>query len=183
MVSLPRTRAQEQLHSAASFPSDVMELGLSPPHCSSSPEDLYPAPGTPPGTPPPLDVPLSGEVKRSQPLPIPTSRKLLREEELRTTSLPSIPNPFPELCSPSSQTPILGGPSSARGLLPRDASCLHVSCPGKEKAGIWGCSGTGVDIVPLLWRWSGVPEGIAGAGKERTTLCPFSSHLQFLGCR
>ncbi|XP_057572419.1 growth factor receptor-bound protein 7 isoform X2 [Hippopotamus amphibius kiboko] len=105
-----------------------MELGLSPPHLSSSPEDLYLAPGTPPGTPPPPDVPLSGEVKRSQPVPIPTSRKLLREEELRSTSLPSIPNPFPELCSPPSQTPILGGPSSARGLLPRDrdTSCPHV---------------------------------------------------------
>ncbi|TEA40161.1 hypothetical protein DBR06_SOUSAS8210095, partial [Sousa chinensis] len=112
--------------SAPSSPSDVMELGLSPPHLSSSPEDLYLAPGTPPGTPPPPDVPLSGEVKRSQPLPIPTSRKLLRQEELRSTSLPSIPNPFPELCSPPSQTPILGGPSSARGLLPRDTSCPHV---------------------------------------------------------
>uniref|UniRef100_A0ABI7Z805 Growth factor receptor bound protein 7 n=1 Tax=Felis catus TaxID=9685 RepID=A0ABI7Z805_FELCA len=103
-----------------------MELGLSPPHLSSSPEDLYLTPGTPPGTPPPPDAPLPGEVKRSQPLPIPTSRNLLREEELRTSSLPSIPNPFPELCSPPSQTPILGGPSTARGLLPRDASRPHV---------------------------------------------------------
>ncbi|XP_054449808.1 growth factor receptor-bound protein 7 isoform X2 [Pteronotus mesoamericanus] len=105
-----------------------MELGLSPPHHSGSPEDPYPAPGTPgtpPGTPPPPDASLLGEVKRSQPLPIPTGRKL-REEELRTTSLPSIPNPFPELCSPPAQNPILGGPSSARGLLPRNASCPHV---------------------------------------------------------
>ncbi|KAM7068776.1 growth factor receptor-bound protein 7 [Molossus nigricans] len=102
-----------------------MELGLSPPHHSSSPEDLYPTPGTPPGTPPSPDAPLPGEVKRSQPLPILTSRKL-REEELRTTSLPSIPNPFPELCSPPSQTPIIVGPSSARGQLPRDTSCPHV---------------------------------------------------------
>ncbi|XP_032177567.1 growth factor receptor-bound protein 7 isoform X1 [Mustela erminea] len=102
-----------------------MELGLSPPQLSSSPEDLYLAPGTPPGTPPPPDAPLPGEVKRSQPLPIPT-RNLLREEELRASSLPSIPNPFPELCSPPSQTPILGGSSSARGLPPRDASCPHV---------------------------------------------------------
>ncbi|XP_077635385.1 growth factor receptor-bound protein 7 isoform X1 [Crocuta crocuta] len=104
-----------------------MELGLSPPHLSSSPEDLYLTPGTPPGTPPPPDAPLPGEVKRSQPLPIPTSRNLLREEELRTSSLPSIPNPFPELCSPPSQTPILGGSSSVRGLLPRDASRPHSS--------------------------------------------------------
>ncbi|XP_057357436.1 growth factor receptor-bound protein 7 isoform X2 [Manis pentadactyla] len=105
-----------------------MELGLSPPHLSSSPEDLYLAPGTPPGTPPLPDAPLPREVKRSQPVPIPSSshRKLLREEELQATSLPSIPNPFPELCSPPSQTPILGGPSSTRGLLPRDATCPHV---------------------------------------------------------
>lgn len=76
-------------------------------------------------------------------------RNLLREEELRATSLPSIPNPFPELCSPPSQTPILGGSSGARGLPPRDASCPHVSCLGREKAGIWGCCGAGVDTVPL----------------------------------
>uniref|UniRef100_A0A8C9P926 Growth factor receptor bound protein 7 n=1 Tax=Spermophilus dauricus TaxID=99837 RepID=A0A8C9P926_SPEDA len=109
-----------------------MELDLSPPQLSSSPEDLCPTPGTPPGTPPPQDAPLSGEVKRSQPLPIPTSRSL-PEEVGQATSLPSIPNPFPELCSPPSKTPILGGPSSARGLLPRDASCPHVSS-GKGKA-------------------------------------------------
>ena len=86
-------------------------------------------------------------------LPPTPPRKLLRQEELRSTSLPSIPNPFPELCSPPSQTPILGGPSSARGLLPRDTSCPHVSCPGKEKAGNVGCYGTGVDIVPPRRRW------------------------------
>ncbi|VTJ55275.1 Hypothetical predicted protein [Marmota monax] len=117
-------------------PLDVMELDLSPPQLSSSPEDLCPTPGTPPGTPPPQDAPLSGEVKRSQPLPIPTSRRL-PEEERQATSLPSIPNPFPELCSPPSKTPILGGPSSARGLLPRDASCPHVSSE-KGKAGLGG---------------------------------------------
>lgn len=97
-----------------------MALELSPPHLSSSPEDLYLAPGTPPGTPPLPPAPLTGEVRRSQPLPIPTRK--LREEELRATSLPSIPNPFPELCSPPSQAPILGGSSGTRGLLPRDAS-------------------------------------------------------------
>ncbi|XP_059125647.1 growth factor receptor-bound protein 7 isoform X1 [Peromyscus eremicus] len=102
-----------------------MELDLSPPHLSSSPEDVCPAPGTPPETPPPPDNPPSGDVKRSQPLPIPSSRKL-REEELQATSLPSIPNPFPELCSPPSQKPILGGSSGARGLLPRDCGRLHV---------------------------------------------------------
>ncbi|KAM9597623.1 growth factor receptor-bound protein 7 isoform 1-T3 [Trichechus inunguis] len=102
-----------------------MELDLSPPQLSSSPEDLCPTPGTPPGTPLPPSAPLSGEVNRSQPVPIPASRKFL-DEELRATSLPSIPNPFPELCSPPSQSPILGGTSSARGLLPRNASRPHV---------------------------------------------------------
>lgn len=89
--------------------------------------------------------------------PSPTSghRNLLREEELRSTSLPSIPNPFPELCSPPSQTPILGGSSGARGLLPRDASCPHVSCLGREKAGIWGCYGTEAGRVPPPWRGEG----------------------------
>lgn len=102
-----------------------MELDLSPTHLSSSPEDVCPTPGTPPETPPPPDNPPPGDVKRSQPLPIPSSRKL-REEELQATSLPSIPNPFPELCSPPSQKPILGGSSGARGLLPRDSSRLCV---------------------------------------------------------
>nr|BAG57803.1 unnamed protein product [Homo sapiens] len=115
-----------------------MELDLSPPHLSSSPEDLCPAPGTPPGTPRPPDTPLPEEVKRSQPLLIPTTGRKLREEERRATSLPSIPNPFPELCSPPSQSPILGGPSSARGLLPRDASRPHVSCPSEGKGGMHG---------------------------------------------
>lgn len=102
-----------------------MELDLSPSHLSSSPEDVCPTPGTPPETPPPPDNPSPGDVKRSQPLPIPSSRKL-REEEFQATSLPSIPNPFPELCSPPSQKPILGGSSGARGLLPRDSSRLCV---------------------------------------------------------
>lgn len=52
----------------------AMELDLSPPHLSGSPEDVCPAPGTPPETPPPPDNPPSGDVKRSQPLPIPSSR-------------------------------------------------------------------------------------------------------------
>ncbi|KAK9396888.1 growth factor receptor-bound protein 7 [Crotalus adamanteus] len=55
-------------------------------------------------------------VKRSQPLFIQTNRKM-KEEKPRTLSLPSIPNPFPELCSPSN-SPILTsstlGPGSQR---------------------------------------------------------------------
>ncbi|CAL8289425.1 unnamed protein product [Merluccius merluccius] len=46
-----------------------------------------------------------GSLKRSQPMHILAVRRL-QEEELRTSSLPAIPNPFPELCSPAS-SPVL----------------------------------------------------------------------------
>ncbi|ETE72867.1 Growth factor receptor-bound protein 7, partial [Ophiophagus hannah] len=55
-------------------------------------------------------------IKRSQPLFIQANRKM-KEEKPHTLSLPSIPNPFPELCSPSN-SPILTsstlGPGSQR---------------------------------------------------------------------
>ncbi|XP_068930366.1 growth factor receptor-bound protein 7 isoform X3 [Petaurus breviceps papuanus] len=102
-----------------------MDLDLSLPHLTSSSDDPSPEPETPPGTPPGSDAHLPGELKRSQPLSIQASRKL-REEELRASSLPAIPNPFPELCSPPSQSPILGAPSSGRGFLSRDSSGPHV---------------------------------------------------------
>ncbi|XP_072502404.1 growth factor receptor-bound protein 7 isoform X4 [Notamacropus eugenii] len=104
---------------------DVMDLDLSLPHLTNSSDDPSPEPGTPPGTPPESDTHLPGELKRSQPLSIQASRKL-REEELRASSLPAIPNPFPELCSPPSQSPILGAPTSGRGFLSRDSSGPHV---------------------------------------------------------
>uniref|UniRef100_A0A8C2XK21 Growth factor receptor bound protein 10 n=1 Tax=Cyclopterus lumpus TaxID=8103 RepID=A0A8C2XK21_CYCLU len=57
-------------------------------------------------------------LRRSQPMHILAVRRL-QEEELRTSSLPAIPNPFPELCSPAS-SPVLspgslppGEPSTA----------------------------------------------------------------------
>ncbi|KAJ6660637.1 hypothetical protein lerEdw1_017634 [Lerista edwardsae] len=56
-------------------------------------------------------------VKRSQPLLIQANRRLKEEEGPHALSLPSIPNPFPELCSPSN-SPILSnsslGPGSQR---------------------------------------------------------------------
>ncbi|XP_074117496.1 growth factor receptor-bound protein 7 isoform X2 [Sminthopsis crassicaudata] len=102
-----------------------MDLDVSLPDLANSSDDPSPEPGTPPGTPPESDAHLPGELKRSQPLSIQASRKL-REEELRASSLPAIPNPFPELCSPPSQSPILGVPSSGRGFLSRDSSGSHV---------------------------------------------------------
>ncbi|XP_075868593.1 growth factor receptor-bound protein 10-like isoform X4 [Nelusetta ayraudi] len=52
------------------------------------------------------DSPQTG-VRRSQPMHILAVRRLQEEEQqLRTSSLPAIPNPFPELCSPAS-SPVL----------------------------------------------------------------------------
>lgn len=53
------------------------------------------------------------------------------EEEPRASSLPSIPNPFPELCSPSN-SPILSSPALGQG--PPREGVSHVS----QGAGDWG---------------------------------------------
>ncbi|XP_054847165.1 growth factor receptor-bound protein 10 isoform X2 [Eublepharis macularius] len=63
-----------------------------------------------------LPQPLSPQqkVQRSQPVRIMAVRRLQEEEQqFRTSSLPAIPNPFPELCSPTS-SPVL-----APGSLPQ----------------------------------------------------------------
>ncbi|NXD72073.1 GRB10 protein, partial [Eolophus roseicapillus] len=63
------------------------------------------------------------ELKRSQPLFIHGSSRQPPEEESRASSLPSIPNPFPELCSPSN-SPILS--STALGQGPLREGATHV---------------------------------------------------------
>ncbi|XP_013886085.1 growth factor receptor-bound protein 10 isoform X2 [Austrofundulus limnaeus] len=57
------------------------------------------------------DQPQTG-LRRSQPMHILAVRRLQEEEQLRTSSLPAIPNPFPELCSPA------GSPVLSPGSLP-----------------------------------------------------------------
>ncbi|XP_066554729.1 growth factor receptor-bound protein 7 isoform X2 [Amia ocellicauda] len=66
----------------------------------------------------PADPPV---VRRSKPLSINNNR--FKGEESQTTSVPSIPNPFPELCSPS-HSPILIGSPMGNGTSP--ASGTHV---------------------------------------------------------
>ncbi|KAM4568747.1 growth factor receptor-bound protein 10-like isoform 2-T2 [Fundulus diaphanus] len=63
------------------------------------------------------------KLRRSQPMHILAVRKLQEEEQFRTSSLPAIPNPFPELCSPES-SPVLspgslppGEPSSGKHIV------------------------------------------------------------------
>ncbi|XP_063315156.1 growth factor receptor-bound protein 7 isoform X2 [Pelobates fuscus] len=72
---------------------------------------------------------LALEVKRSQPLLIHSSRRL-RDEETRSSSLPDIPNPFPELCNsspilsntPNSRSPQEGGPHVVK-VYSEDGTC------------------------------------------------------------
>ncbi|XP_077125473.1 growth factor receptor-bound protein 10 isoform X2 [Ranitomeya variabilis] len=58
-------------------------------------------------------MPQRQKMQRSQPMQIQAVRRL-QEEQLRTSSLPAIPNPFPELCTPAS-SPVL-----APGSLPQN---------------------------------------------------------------
>ncbi|KAG8572374.1 hypothetical protein GDO81_012031 [Engystomops pustulosus] len=58
-------------------------------------------------------MPQKQKMQRSQPMQIQAVRRL-QEEQLRTSSLPAIPNPFPELCTPAS-SPVL-----APGSLPQN---------------------------------------------------------------
>ncbi|ROL45826.1 Growth factor receptor-bound protein 10 [Anabarilius grahami] len=54
------------------------------------------------------------KLRRSQPMHIQAVRRLQEEElQVRPASLPAIPNPFPELCSPS------GSPVLSPGSLPQ----------------------------------------------------------------
>ncbi|NXV73847.1 GRB7 protein, partial [Atlantisia rogersi] len=72
------------------------------------------------------------EVKRSQPLFIHGGSRQLPEEEPRASSLPSIPNPFPELCSPSN-SPILSSPALGQGP-PREGTSHVVKVFGEDGA-------------------------------------------------
>uniref|UniRef100_A0A8C2SUE7 Growth factor receptor bound protein 7 n=1 Tax=Coturnix japonica TaxID=93934 RepID=A0A8C2SUE7_COTJA len=65
--------------------------------------------------------PPATDLRRSQPLFIHSSSRPLSEEEPRASSLPNIPNPFPELCSPSN-SPILNSPPGGQGP-PREGAC------------------------------------------------------------
>ncbi|NXS02375.1 GRB7 protein, partial [Oxylabes madagascariensis] len=72
------------------------------------------------------------EVKRSQPLFIHGTSRQPPQEEPRASSLPSIPNPFPELCSPSN-SPILSSPALGQGP-PREGSSHVVKVFGEDGA-------------------------------------------------
>ncbi|XP_062356002.1 growth factor receptor-bound protein 10 isoform X2 [Cinclus cinclus] len=96
----------ESLYSTCSVQSETAPL-LQNGQLSRS---QLPSPG--PGTLQPMSP--RQKVQRSQPVRIMAVRRLQEEEQqFRTSSLPAIPNPFPELCSPAS-SPVL-----APGSLPQ----------------------------------------------------------------
>uniref|UniRef100_A0A669BCC9 Growth factor receptor bound protein 10 n=1 Tax=Oreochromis niloticus TaxID=8128 RepID=A0A669BCC9_ORENI len=86
------------------------------------------------------DSPQTG-LRRSQPMHINAVRRLQeQEQQLRTSSLPAIPNPFPELCSPAS-SPVLspgslppGEPSSGKYIFSEDGMGKVVEIPANMTA-------------------------------------------------
>uniref|UniRef100_A0A668AIK8 Growth factor receptor bound protein 10 n=1 Tax=Myripristis murdjan TaxID=586833 RepID=A0A668AIK8_9TELE len=80
-------------------------------------------------------------LRRSQPMHILAVRRLQEEEQqLRTSSLPAIPNPFPELCSPAS-SPVLspgslppGDPSTGKYIFSEDGMGKVVEIPADMTA-------------------------------------------------
>uniref|UniRef100_A0A8B9FC60 Ras-associating domain-containing protein n=1 Tax=Amazona collaria TaxID=241587 RepID=A0A8B9FC60_9PSIT len=64
--------------------------------------------------------------------PPPSTARQPLEEEPRSSSLPSIPNPFPELCSPSN-SPILSSPALGQGP-PREGASHVVKVFGEDGA-------------------------------------------------
>uniref|UniRef100_A0A672Q166 Growth factor receptor bound protein 10 n=1 Tax=Sinocyclocheilus grahami TaxID=75366 RepID=A0A672Q166_SINGR len=91
---------------------------LNPLHCCTT--------ASCPATPPIIHTPSPPPHTRDCTGPSPcTSLLKLQEEEqqYRTSSLPAIPNPFPELCSPASSPTLSSG---AKGLDSRDSSTLII---------------------------------------------------------
>lgn len=98
----------------------------------------------------------SGGSRGAQSSPPCACSRQLPQEEPRASSLPSIPNPFPELCSPSN-SPILSSPALGQGP-PREGTS-HVS--QGQGAGGWGGglrSGTGTPLQRHL-------PGVRGMGR------------------
>uniref|UniRef100_A0A8C8YJ24 Growth factor receptor bound protein 10 n=1 Tax=Prolemur simus TaxID=1328070 RepID=A0A8C8YJ24_PROSS len=99
----------ESLYSACSMQSDTVPLLQNGQHPRSQPR----TPGARPPQPTQPQPSPRQRVQRSQPVHITAVRRLQEEDQqFRTSSLPAIPNPFPELCGPGSP-PVL-----ATGSLP-----------------------------------------------------------------
>ncbi|VTJ84991.1 Hypothetical predicted protein [Marmota monax] len=86
----------ESLYSACNMQSDTVPLLQNGQHARSQPPASASKPAQPQASP-------RQKVQRSQPVHILAVRRLQEEDQqFRTSSLPAIPNPFPELCGPGS---------------------------------------------------------------------------------
>lgn len=97
------------------------------------------------------------------------------EEEPRASSLPSIPNPFPELCSPSN-SPILSSP--ALGQAPPREGASHVSGVAQRGQGmgplltlVWGPDAVAVQVVKVFGEDGACRSLEAAAGTTARQLC------------
>uniref|UniRef100_A0A8C6QQM1 Growth factor receptor bound protein 10 n=1 Tax=Nannospalax galili TaxID=1026970 RepID=A0A8C6QQM1_NANGA len=107
----------ESLNSACNMQSDTVPLLQNGQHTASSQPAASSARPQPPQASP------RQKVQRSQPVHILAVRRLQEEDQqFRTSSLPAIPNPFPELCGPGS--PPVVAPSS---LPPNHPHCTKVA--------------------------------------------------------
>uniref|UniRef100_A0A8C6QPE5 Growth factor receptor bound protein 10 n=1 Tax=Nannospalax galili TaxID=1026970 RepID=A0A8C6QPE5_NANGA len=127
----------ESLNSACNMQSDTVPLLQNGQHTASSQPAASSARPQPPQASP------RQKVQRSQPVHILAVRRLQEEDQqFRTSSLPAIPNPFPELCGPGS--PPVVAPSS---LPPNQPIVKQVSSPHCTKVAITlGTNGEDVKV-------------------------------------
>ncbi|XP_031709747.1 growth factor receptor-bound protein 10-like isoform X2 [Anarrhichthys ocellatus] len=101
--------SMESVYSTQADTALLLNNGHVPPPHNHHMHPAYPAHGqahrrhTPPL---PLSSPSREKLRHSQPMHIQAVRCLQEEHLLRPASLPAIPNPFPELCSPAG-SPVL----------------------------------------------------------------------------
>uniref|UniRef100_A0A8C5K7P1 Growth factor receptor bound protein 10 n=1 Tax=Jaculus jaculus TaxID=51337 RepID=A0A8C5K7P1_JACJA len=133
----------ESLYSACSMQSDTEPLLQNGQHASSQPEASSARPAQPQASP-------RQKVQRSQPVHILAVRRLQEEDQqLKTSSLPAIPNPFPELCGPGSP-PVL-----PPGSLPPSQSQAPAKQVSRPHA-----------MPPVAAYWAFVPGILVGEGSE-----------------
>ncbi|XP_046310707.2 growth factor receptor-bound protein 10 [Marmota monax] len=120
----------ESLYSACNMQSDTVPLLQNGQHARSQP----PASASKPAQP---QASLRQKVLRSQPVHILAVRRLQEEDQqFRTSSLPAIPNPFPDLCGPG-RPPVV------------TASSLPPQAPTKQDVKVFSEDGTS-KVVEIL---------------------------------
>ncbi|XP_045684884.1 growth factor receptor-bound protein 10 isoform X2 [Phyllostomus hastatus] len=121
----------ESLYAACSMQSDTTPLRQNGQHTRDQPPPSGAKPAPPQASP-------QQKVQRSQPVHILAARRLQEEDQqFRTSSLPAIPNPFPELCGAESPPALTSGslpPSQATAkqdvrVFSEDGTCKVVETP------------------------------------------------------